>query len=261
MKLTFITHWPERGAEYLLRFDDICPTMNWSMWRQIESELVKLQIRPILAVVPDNRDPVLRVGPAERGFWSLVRDWQRLGWTIALHGYQHRMVTLNSGLLGKNRYSEFAGLPETQQRHKLNQALSIFAEEGIHTEMFVAPAHSFDQATLRAVRAVGLSLISDGYSLYPHLDANGLCWIPQQLTKLTPKHRGVWTVCMHMNSWSQDFCDRFRAAAAAFRPAITDTSSVVARYGGRRIQWIDRVHAAYSSSNQNVRGALKGWLQ
>ena len=43
-------------ATYLVRFDDICPTMNWEAWEQVENVLVSEGIRPILAVVPDNRD-------------------------------------------------------------------------------------------------------------------------------------------------------------------------------------------------------------
>ena len=53
------------GARYLLRFDDLCPTMNWGMWDRIEELLVKASIRPIVAVIPDNRDPKMDIGPAD----------------------------------------------------------------------------------------------------------------------------------------------------------------------------------------------------
>jgi predicted deacetylase len=249
------------GGGYLLRFDDICPTMNWAMWRRVERVLVELNIKPILAVIPDNRDPVLQIGPVEKDFWNLVRGWQSLGWTIAVHGYQHQMVTLNSGLLGKNRYSEFAGLPEEHQREKFKRALSVFAREGVRSDILVAPAHSFDASTLRAAFGAGLRSISDGYGLYPYVDTVGMFWIPQQLTMLTPKRRGVWTVCMHPNWWTEDLYNRFRTAAAAFRPAITDVAVVAGRYGHRRMQWIDSAHAAYVSSNECLRSVLKEWLR
>ena len=44
---------------YLIRFDDICPTMNWVIWTEIDEILTTEGIKPILAVIPDNRNPVL----------------------------------------------------------------------------------------------------------------------------------------------------------------------------------------------------------
>ena len=79
-------------CRYLIRFDDICPTMNWAGWDAIESLLMRHSIRPILAVVPDNRDPKLIVDSPCADFWERVRKWQRAGYAIALHGYQHRYV-------------------------------------------------------------------------------------------------------------------------------------------------------------------------
>ena len=76
-------------ARYLVRFDDICPTMNWAAWSRIETVLDRHGVAPILAVVPDNRDPKLMVDNSRADFWARVRGWQTKGWTIALHGFQH----------------------------------------------------------------------------------------------------------------------------------------------------------------------------
>src|SRR5436190_22452251 len=91
--------WPRLNTKFLLRFDDICPTMNWDIWSEIEATMVRLRIKPILAVVPDNRDPVLQVAPPVSDFWQRVRNWQDLGWTMALHGYQHLYTAKDSGLV------------------------------------------------------------------------------------------------------------------------------------------------------------------
>src|SRR5213594_2026420 len=63
-------------AQYLLRFDDICPTMNWRVWAEIESVLIQRRLKPILAVVPDNRDPGLQVDTPVADFWERARAWQ-----------------------------------------------------------------------------------------------------------------------------------------------------------------------------------------
>ena len=57
-------------TQFLLRFDDICPTMNWRVWAEIETVLVQRQFKPILAVVPDNRDPELQVDTPADDFWE-----------------------------------------------------------------------------------------------------------------------------------------------------------------------------------------------
>jgi hypothetical protein len=61
-------------AEYLLRCDDLCPTMSTERWRRIESLIEEFQLQPILAVVPDNRDPELEVSPPDPAFWQRMRS-------------------------------------------------------------------------------------------------------------------------------------------------------------------------------------------
>ncbi|HET8715597.1 MAG TPA: DUF2334 domain-containing protein, partial [Holophagaceae bacterium] len=100
-------------ARYILRFDDICPTMNWEVWEAIEALLDRHGVKPILAVVPDNQDPKLQVDAPRADFWDRVRGWQAKGYTIALHGYQHRYINRNAGIMGLTHQSEFAGLPRT----------------------------------------------------------------------------------------------------------------------------------------------------
>src|ERR1051326_9565196 len=94
---------PRPNKQFLLRFDDICPTMRWDMWSEIEKRLIQYDIKPILAVVPDNRDPVLQVDRPRRDFWVRVRRWQEQGWTIALHGYQHLYVAKAGGLVTRRK--------------------------------------------------------------------------------------------------------------------------------------------------------------
>ena len=97
-------------AKYLLRFDDICPTMNWQIWEQVDAVLKRENVMPILAVVPDNLDPKLHAAPARAEFWQRLRTYQQLGWAIGLHGYQHQYVNKSAGLVGIHAGSEFAGL-------------------------------------------------------------------------------------------------------------------------------------------------------
>src|SRR5437868_15488717 len=135
-------------THYLLRFDDICPTMNWSVWLEIECILIQQALKPLLAVVPDNQDPTLQIDSPAADFWERVRGWQARGWTIALHGFQHRYVSGNAGLVGVRKKSEFAGLPSEQQREKLRLGVEVFKHEQITPRVWIAPGHSFDANTV-----------------------------------------------------------------------------------------------------------------
>lgn len=236
------------AASYLLRFDDICATMNWPIWSQIEDTLLRAGVRPLLAVVPDNQDPKLQVHEPKQDFWKHVQRWQSFGWTIALHGHQHRYVTTDAGLLNLNSYSEFAGLPFEQQLKKLRTAADIFSQHGVTPRLWIAPAHAFDLATIAALHKVGVHHISDGFSLYPYTDADGTFWIPQQTWRFRPALYGTWTVCMHHNDWSGKDLLRFRRDVERYRTQISSYDEVVARYYGRRKTMLDDVFAGYYPS-------------
>ena len=189
------------SAQYLVRFDDVCPGMNWPVWRDVEPILLAADIKPVLAVVPSNEDAKLNVCAPEERFWDIVRAWQERGFTIGLHGYQHRYVTKDAGLVGLNTRSEFAGVPASEQAAKIKAAVEIFRRESVRPEVWIAPAHSFDDATVDALRDQGIRAISDGFYLSAHRDAREMLWIPQQIWSLRYRPFGLWTVCYHVNDW------------------------------------------------------------
>jgi len=226
-------------ARYLLRFDDLCPTMNWHVWDAVEAILCKQHICPLLAVVPDNQDDHLRVSPPNPHFWDRVREWQARGWTIALHGWQHRFVTKESGILRVNQFSEFAGLSRTVQEQKLICAREVFQSQAITSEVFVAPAHTFDVVTLQLLVEQGFRYISDGYFHAPLVDEFGLVWVPQQLWSYRRRPFGLWTICFHTNSWQHADILAFKEQTERYRPLITKFSTAVERVQLRRKSIVD----------------------
>jgi len=116
---------------FLLRFDDLCPTANWEIWNRVEELLDEFGVNPIVSVSPDNRDKALVVGRPGENFWDRVQSWQRRGWTIGLHGYQHCYLTRKAGMYGRSAISEFAGLPYEVQEIKLQNAVRIFQEHEV----------------------------------------------------------------------------------------------------------------------------------
>ena len=188
-------------AQYLIRMDDACHTMDRHKWKLLEEILDELGINPIVAVVPDNQDPDLVVDSWDDFFWEKVQNWQKKGWTIAMHGYTHLMhPTENKLLLPYYKRSEFAGLPYEEQVVKIRKSWNIFKAQNIEPNVWIAPAHSFDSITLRAIHnETSLRIISDGIArdVYYELE---FYWIPQQLWELTERNSGIWTVCLHPNT-------------------------------------------------------------
>lgn len=252
-------------VSYLLRFDDICPTMRWSNWEPIEQILQERDVRPIMAIVPDNRDPDLEVEPPNPNFWNRVRKWQAAGWTLGIHGFQHTYVTADPGLYSNRKASEFAGLPAALQRGKLERALAILRDEGVTSNLWIAPGHSFDWTTVSVLRDLGITSISDGFSMFPYTDARDIFWIPQQhlsedqllsLRGTTPMFSGVFTACLHPNSWTLDDIIRFRREVARIRSLIRTVDEITDLYQGRKMDWMDRINVA----NRDARRRLQLFL-
>jgi peptidoglycan/xylan/chitin deacetylase (PgdA/CDA1 family) len=245
-------------ASYLVRFDDLCPTMNWEMWSRIEPVLLEHKINPLLAVIPDNQDEKLRFAPSHSSFWEKVRKWQARGWAIGLHGYQHRFVTRQAGMVGIQRRSEFAGVPPAEQDEKLRRAVEIFRSNGVQPQVWIAPAHSFDWNTVAALQKLGIATISDGFALAPHTDSRGLLWVPQQLWNFRWRPFGVWTVCYHHNVWMGPQFTRFLRDVSAYRSAITDLPAVSSRYSRRRHTLLDGAYALAHSAVLSLRAPTRG---
>ena len=233
------------SAEYLVRFDDLCPTTNWDTWNRVEEIVTAHDVRPLVAVVPDNQDPKLDAGSVNDDFWKRVRRWQSDGWTIAMHGYQHLYATDNAGICGLRAKSEFAGVPAERQAEMLDAGLAIFGEHRVRADGWIAPGHTFDWTTVSLLRERGVDLIIDGFDLRPHTDHLGSFWIPCQMWSFRPRRSGVWTVCLHTNSWSDADIDRFEADIRDKKAQLTDAASVRQRYAGRRRGIEDRAHTEY----------------
>lgn len=245
------------SALYLLRFDDLCPTMNRQIWTEVESLLIENEIAPLLGVIPDNQYPRFNLAEPNANFWEQVRGWAARGWTIAMHGHQHVYTTSEAGIVGLNARSEFAGLAEDQQRKKIQSALAIFRREGLEPQVWMAPANSFDDVTLRVVRDEGIRVVNDGLSAHPYTDETGLLVIPQQLWRFRRMAFGVWTVSFHHNFWQDSDLHRFERDLTRFRKRVTDLDTIISTYGARSRSTFDSAWARTHLAAIRVRRALR----
>ena len=77
------------SAKYIFRLDDATAYLNPAKWNLIEKIFDEHNIYPIVAVTPDNKDEELMYHSMDSNFWEKVRKWDKKGWNIAMHGYQH----------------------------------------------------------------------------------------------------------------------------------------------------------------------------
>ena len=106
------------------------------------------------------------------------------------------------------------------------------------------PGHSFDEATLQAVSDVGITQLSDGFSLHPYRDARGIMWVPQQPWRFRKMLFGVWTMCLHVNRWDSTDLERFRSNLGEFQARLTDWQAVVLRYQNRKHRPLDSIFSS-----------------
>lgn len=218
------------SAQYLFRVDDACPSMHSERWDACERIFDRFGIKPIVAVVPDNRDPNLECRKRDPLFWNRVRAWQQKGWTIAMHGYQHQFHYVDRRKLILPFYdrSEFAGLSFLEQSEKIRAAWQIFAREQVKPTVWIAPAHCFDQTTLQAIeRETPIRIISDGIARNQYYE-DGFYWLPQQLWSFKEKTYGLWTICLHPNNMNYDQIQALEAllSSLAIRQAVLSVNEV-----------------------------------
>lgn len=241
-------------ARYLLRFDDVCPTMAGDRFERFMGITDRYGIRPILAVVPENRDPELNVERPDPHFWARMRALESSGATIALHGYRHLCESHGPSYLGLHTVTEFAGIPEHTQAEWIRSGLEVLRRNGLSPRVFVAPRHGFDSATLRALISANLPFLSDGFAsrLFTR---GGVVWIPQQLWEPVEKSRGLWTICLHTNTASSQVQESLRYFLHRFADRFTTFDEVAAVATPARFSWNERMCEAVAQYRLRLRSA------
>jgi predicted deacetylase len=219
---------------YLFRMDDICPTMSRERFARFESLFKANDIRPLLGIVPDNRDANLVIDEVNPNFWtdmrSLVNDW---GWSVAQHGDTHKYETRDGGLLNVSSNSEFAGLSYEVQRAKLEHGAAILKSHELATDIFMAPSHSYDRVTLKALLDTGFRYVTDGYSYYPYTQ-QGLNFVPCQSGRPRDFPFGVVTIAIHANNTTDDDLAAYASFIKRQKAHILPYDAVrTLPYGGR----------------------------
>lgn len=207
-----------------IRVDDITPDMNWNNFNRFREIMEKLKIKPLIGVVPDNHDELLTIDEPQDDFWETMRALQNEGWTIAMHGANHCYTTKKGGIFPLNHFSEFAGVPYNKQLSMISTGRKILEEHGIATQLFMAPGHSFDKNTLKALKECGVTMITDGFANGPYR-RDGIVFLPIAFRTnkiFASKADGITTWVFHLNSLTQKQLDQIEAKMIQNREKIVN---------------------------------------
>ncbi len=188
----------------LIRFDDIAPNMNWQMMERCEVLLNKFNIKPVLGIIPNNKDQELLSYPKRENFWKIVQNWKSQKWSIAMHGYTHVYDndTNKKDYFNYGGKSEFFGHSLDEQVSRIKKGIKIFNDNNIEVNTFFAPNHTYDLNTFKALKKSGINQVIDGYGLVPFI-FNDIKFIPQLFYKLFFLPLGIQSTQLHINYWGE----------------------------------------------------------
>lgn len=195
-----------------IRMDDITPDMDWGKFNRFKALLDEHHIAPLIGVVPKNKDEKLSINPAREDFWDYIKVLRDRGWVVAMHGYKHRYTTQEAGLFPIGGKSEFAGLSFERQDEMIRKAKRIFRTNGIETDIFMAPSHSFDRNTLTALKKNGFNRITDGFGTEPYR-AYDFVFYPiavKRSDSLKDTRDGIVTFVYHANTMEDKDFDKLK---------------------------------------------------
>lgn len=193
-----------KQRKILIRFDDLCPTMDWDMWLKADKVLRQHKVKPLLGVVPLCEDPELMIMDERQDFWEYVKQLQKEGYILAMHGCNHVYDNEHRSLVSNGLKTEFAGHSYEVQLDKIRRGKEALLAHGIKTDIFFAPSHSYDKNTIRALYECGFKYISDGKSKKP-INRYGIWCIPCRFGGVPQVGKwGMYTVVLHTNMWTLD---------------------------------------------------------
>ena len=241
-----------------VRFDDICPTMNWNNFNKTMELCEKYGVKPLLGVVPNNQDKKLVVDEDNKDFFEIMRKYQEQGVSFAQHGLDHVYRNHKGGILKLNQKSDFVGLPKEEQKKFLGEGLEILKKEGINTKIYMAPSHSYDKNMIVALKELGFEYVTDGYTNYNYKWC-GLTFIPCKHTfRIRKKVKGVCTLCLHINTMSEKDIQEFENTLKQYKDNLCDYSELLSLPTKRCFKINQRFNLFITKAKVKVYKLIKG---
>ena len=76
-----------------IRMDDITPDMDWENFRFFQKLFEENKVMPLIGIVPENMDDNLKKDVPREDFFEEIRQLEKKGYCIAMHGCNHLYCT------------------------------------------------------------------------------------------------------------------------------------------------------------------------
>ena len=218
-----------------IRMDDITPDMDAGKFNAFIALCESFGVKPLLGIVPNCKDPKLAYNAPDAAFWNRMHELKAQGYTLAQHGCTHEYRTKTAGMFPLNRNSETAGLPYREQYALLAQGRKKLLEQGIDTDIYMAPSHSYDRATLKALKELGFAYVTDGFGRKPY-ERYGLTFLPisfMQSLSLKQK-KGVTTFVVHVSTMKESDFTYYESLFKAHKEQLISYSELLNAPPARR---------------------------
>ncbi len=194
-----------------VRLDDITPDMDYDKFYKMKQLLDTYQMKPLIGVVPFNEDKNLMRNPKREDFADFLQGLLREGYVVALHGYQHLYSSNEGGLFPLNHFSEYAGVPFEKQDEMIAEGKEQLKNWGVDTDIFMAPGHTFDGNTLKALKKNGFRYVTDGFGKRPYR-RNGLVFLPIAIKQADcyKQTNDFTTLVFHTNTMEESDFEKYK---------------------------------------------------
>lgn len=225
--------------KYLIRLDDACPYMDRAKWQRMEDILDKYGVKPLVGIIPANADPKTMIELEDPTFWEKAHSWERKGWQIALHGYDHCYIS-EKGMYGLNPMwgrSEFSGVSLDKQKGKIRKGVGILKDHGLEAKYFFAPSHTYDDNTLRALKDESdIRIISDTISRFPY-KRDDFFFVPQIVGHCVDiPVPGIYTFCFHPNIMNDVDYNKLDAFLKRRYACFSDWNNIdISKFGKKKL--------------------------
>lgn len=244
--------------KYIIRLDDACPTMHEENWKKVEKILDKYNIKPIVGVIPENKDSEFNHKEI-KDFWKKYPiRWQEKGWIIAVHGCYHKYGYHKT--LFKRIRTEFTGKSYDEQNKLISDGYNILKEKGVNATCFFAPNHTFDNTTVKVCKDLGcFEFISDGYAFFPYKN-KGMLFLPSVFdTPHKVSKKGIFTFVYHPTNITEEKLKYLEEFIKQNREEFdVDLNEIVTKYKNRKRSIKDYLLQFAIYSYRKVRMIIKG---
>lgn len=257
-----------KKSSLCFRIDDIHPQMDWAKFTKFMTLMDEYGIHPLLGIIPNCMDRSICKNKAQIDFWESMREYQNKGYPIAMHGYDHVYITKEMGIFPINNYSEFAGLDGRIQEEKIAKGKEKLEKEGIHANVFMAPAHSFDNITVDILSNYGFSYVTDGFSRMPYKRKN-MIFIPITLNiRAVEKkrlHNSISTIVVHTDTMDdmlfgryKDICEMQKRNLVSYEEVMAlEPSAYDAGYEKRKVANYHRMKGLYGAAKKMFKRIMR----